>query len=190
MKKIKYVLIFLLVQNICISQNVLISSENFPNETSISMDPKHPNVMIAAANLNNYYISLDTGHTWSEHTQSSNYGVWGDPCIAVDTSSNFYFFHLSNPSDGNWIDRIVCQKTTDNGTTWLQESYTGLNGEKVQDKQWCAVDRTNNNLYITWTQFDDYGSASPLDSSVILFSKSLDGGISWSTPRDTAIKRF
>jgi hypothetical protein len=165
-----------------IAQNILISNKNNPNEPSIIMDPKNPAVLIAGANLNNYYISKDTGHTWTEHNLNSSFGVWGDPALAVDTASNFYFFHLSNPPSGNWIDRIVCQKSSDNGSSWTDGSYAGLNGTKAQDKEWWTVDRKNNNMYITWTQFDDYGSFDPNDSSVILFSKSVDAGNSWSAP--------
>lgn len=162
------------------AQNVMISNQGSPNEPSIMMDPLHVNVLIGAANINKYYISVDTGRTWTRHSLSSNHGVWGDPAIVVDANSNFYFFHLSNPASGNWIDRIVCQKTTDNGETWNDGSYAGLNGTKAQDKQWCAIDRTDNTMYLTWTQFDDYGSSNPLDSSIILFSKSTDAGESWS----------
>ena len=161
----------------------MISNRNQPNEPTIMMDPKNPSTILAACNLNNYYISKDTGRTWTEHILSSPYGVWGDPVLAVDTSSNFYFFHLSNPPTGNWIDRIVCQKSGDDGSTWSPGSFTGLNGTKAQDKQWFAIDRTNNNIYLTWTQFDDYGSTNPQDSSIILFSKSLDEGITWSAPK-------
>jgi hypothetical protein len=164
------------------AQNILISSDHFPNEPSIMMDPKRPDVLIAAANLNNYYVSTDTGFTWSQQTLSSTYGVWGDPCIAVDTADVFYFFHLSNPADGNWIDRIVCQKTMDDGQSWNDGTYTGLNDSKAQDKEWCAIDRANNHIYLTWTQFDDYGSTDPMDSSIILFSSSPDQGESWSNP--------
>ena len=81
------------------AQNILISNKNNPNEPSIIMDPKNPNVLIAAANLDNYYMSTDTGHTWTEHTLNSSFGVWGDPALFVDTSGNFYFFHLSNYKD-------------------------------------------------------------------------------------------
>jgi hypothetical protein len=162
------------------AQNIMINDQGFPNEPSIMMDPLHPNVIIAAANINQYYISLDTGRTWSVRSLQSSHGVWGDPAIAVDIHSDFYFFHLSNPSSGNWIDRIVCQKTTDNGETWNDGSYTGLNGTKAQDKQWFAIDRTDNTIYLTWTQFDVYGSKNPLDSSAILFSKSTDAGLTWS----------
>jgi hypothetical protein len=161
------------------AQNVMISNLNFPNEPAIIMDPERPHAMLAAANINNYYLSQDTGRTWSTHTLSSDFGVWGDPAFAVDTAGDFYFFHLSNPPNGNWIDRIVCQKTTDDGQTWNNGSYTGLNGTKAQDKEWPIVDCNTNTIYLTWTQFDEYGSANPNDSSVILFSKSTDAGLSW-----------
>ncbi len=160
----------------------MISNEDFPNEPSIMIDPKNPNVLIGGSNLNNCYISADTGSTWTKLDITSTYGVWGDPAIGVDTSGHFFFFHLSNPSDGNWIDRIVAQKTVDRGLTWSDGSYTGLNGTKAQDKAWCAVDRTNNNIYLTWTQFDQYGTSDPQDSSIIFFSKSIDDGETWSTP--------
>ena len=102
----------ILFPQLTFAQNVMISNQNNPNEPSIVMDPKHPNVLIAGSNINNYYVSTDTGRTWITNTLSSTYGVWGDPIMAVDTNSNLYFFHLSNPpsSIGGWVDRIVCQK--------------------------------------------------------------------------------
>ena len=36
---------------------------------------------------------------------------------------------------------------------------------------------------LTWTQFDTYGSSNTKDSSIILFSKSLDAGATWSAPK-------
>jgi hypothetical protein len=183
MKKAMLFLLFIgSLTNDVWAQNVMISNTNSPNEPCIILDPNQPEILLAGANINNYYLSSDTGQTWTKHTLSSAYGVWGDPVIDVDTASNFYFFHLSNPSNGNWIDRIVCQKSADNGNSWSSGTFTGLNGTKAQDKQWSAIDRTNNSIYLTWTQFDDYGSSNPADSSMILFSKSLDGGDNWSTP--------
>ncbi len=165
-----------------IAQNVMISNQNAPNEPSIMMNPSNTDILVAGANLNNYYTSSDGGATWSLHTLTSSYGVWGDPVIDVDAEGNFYFFHLSNPANGNWIDRIVCQKSTNNGLTWNNGSYTGLNGTKAQDKQWSIIDRNTGTIYLTWTQFDDYGSNDPNDKSIILFSKSEDAGDTWSVP--------
>ena len=42
------------------AQNILINDQGFPNEPSIMMDPLNPNVIIGAANINQYYIGLDT----------------------------------------------------------------------------------------------------------------------------------
>ncbi len=165
------------------AQNVLITSIGNPNEPSIMMDPNNPQILVAGSNLNYCYTSQDGGAHWQTQTMNSTHGVWGDPVIDVDIHGNFYFFHLSNPATGNWVDRIVCQKSSDNGLTWSNGSYAGLNGKKVQDKHWSIIDRNNNNIYITWTQFDEYGSLNPSDSSTILFSKSLDAGLSWSTPK-------
>ncbi len=165
-----------------LAQNIEISNVGNPNEPSIMMDPENPNILVAGSNLNYHYRSTDSGETWTGNTLTSSYGVWGDPVIDVDTFGNFYFFHLSNTPSGEWIDRIVCQKSTDNGDSWSDGTYTGLNGTKDQDKQWSVIDRNNNNIYLTWTQFDDYGSNDPADISIILFSKSLDGGNTWSTP--------
>jgi hypothetical protein len=146
------------------------------------LDPKNPNNLVAGSLLNHVHRSFDGGETWSSSILSSTFGVWGDPVIDVDTSGNFYYFHLSNPSAGNWIDRIVCQKSVNNGTSWNNGVGIGLVVPKEQDKQWSIVNRENNHIYLTWTQFDEYGSNDPADSSIIRFSKSIDGGESWSEP--------
>jgi hypothetical protein len=181
---IKYILLLISVLNSisASAQNIMITDQNNPNEPTIIMDPKHPEVILAATNLHQYYISQDTGRTWVTKALHSSYGVWGDPAMFVDTNGYFYYFHLSNPPNGHWIDRIVCQKTMNRGEDWHDGTYTGLNGDKEQDKQWSVIDRNTNAIYVTWTQFDEYGSASPEDSSNILFSKSTDEGMTWSDP--------
>lgn len=161
--------------------NVMISNSNSPEEPSITIDPNNTQRLVAGANINNYYYSNDGGVTWQiGQLYSSAYGVWGDPCVKVDNEGNYYFFHLSNPQSGSWIDRIVCQKSTDGGVSWNEGSYMGLNGSKAQDKEWIDIDRNNGNIYSTWTQFDSYGAGNPLLRSNIMFSKSVDGGETWS----------
>lgn len=162
--------------------NVLIDDSGNPNEPSIFVNPKNIQQIIAGANLNFTYHSNDGGLTWSKQDVSSSFGVWGDPCMMADTNGNFYYIHLSNPANGNWIDRIVCQKSVDGGNTWSNGSYTGLNGNAAQDKAWTCFDKKSQTIYVTWTQFDQYGTSDPNDSSIILFSKSIDLGETWSTP--------
>jgi hypothetical protein len=100
--------------------------------------------------------------------------------VMLATAGAFYFFHLSNPPEGSWIDRIVCQKTETLGGTWNDGSYMGLNGTKSQDKHWAAVDWKINAIYVTWTQFDIYGTSDPSYFSNIMFSRSYDAGLTWS----------
>jgi len=183
MHKVKLLIVLcLLISSMVFSQfpNVMIGNTAMPEEPSIAINPKNPGQLVAGANIVLFYTSGDGGLTWQEGTLTSSYGVMGDPCLLIDTAGNYYYFHLSNPSFGNWIDRIVCQKSTDGGLTWTDGTYMGLNGAKAQDKEWAAVDPQTNTIYVTWTQFDVYGTSNPADSSIILFSKSTDEGLTWS----------
>lgn len=170
--------------------NVLISSQGGPEEVSIIINPKNTNQVTAGANITNYYWSTDGGTSWSSGTiVSSSWGVWGDPICSVDTTGVFFYYHLAqNPSlpFPNWIDRIVSQKSTNGGATYIDPgTYMGLNPGKLQDKEGVGVDWTHgprgNWIYVTWTQFDDYGQNLPNDSSRILFSRSSDAGNTWSS---------
>ncbi len=182
-KKCVFGVCFLISNILFGQQNIMIDNVGSPNEPSISINPNNTNQLVAGSNINKVYRSNDGGLTWINNTIASTYGVWGDPAIIADNNNNFYFTHLSNPaSGGNWIDRIVCQKSADIGATWSNGTYTGLSTTKEQDKQWIAFDKINNILYMTWTQFDSYGSSDPVNKSTILFSKSSDFGITWSTP--------
>jgi hypothetical protein len=110
-------------------QNILISTSYSPNEPSIIINPKNTNQLYGGANIASYYYSNDAGYTWQEGTLvSQEHGVWGDPVLICDPAGAFYFFHLSNPPQGNWIDRIVCQKTETFGGEWNDGTAMGLNG--------------------------------------------------------------
>ncbi len=164
--------------------NVDVWAMGYINEPTICINPNNVNQLVGGANNNRYFYSLDGGVTWGQGTLTCPWGVWGDPVVIVDNSDNFYFFHLSYPpSPGWWIDRMICQKSTDGGQTWSGGTYFGLDTyPKAQDKEWAVVDRANNYIYVTWSQFDNYGSSNPMDSSIILFTKSTDLGMTWSTP--------
>jgi len=177
-----FVLCFFLFPIFAQHTNIQISSSNNPEEPSIFIDQKDPTRIVAGANISSFYYSDDAGYTWTRKTlESSTFGVMGDPALTIDTLGNILFFHLSNPpSPGYWIDRIVCQRSTNNGESWTSGAGIGFNPPKQQDKEWMDVDRTNNNIYVTWTEFDDYGSSNSADSSRILFSKSVDDGLTFS----------
>lgn len=167
-------------------QNIRIDGpqSNSPEEVTIAINPANPDVLAGGANIDHFYYSIDGGLSWGEKHLSSTLGVWGDPCVLFDSLGNLYYAHLSNPVTGYWIDRIVVQKSTDNGITWNDGAGVGLVVPKNQDKEWLAVDLSQSqykgNIYMTWTEFDDYGSSNPNDSSRIRFSKSTDQGETWS----------
>lgn len=167
-------------------ENVMISDVFAPMEPVIVMDQNQPGYFVAGSSLNSFYISLDTGITWEQNIILSDFGVWGDPAIVVDSESNFYFFHLSNPyefyPEGDTLDRIVCQKTINNAISWSNGTYFGLDSTKDNSKEWAVVDLENDNIYVTWTQYDHYKSSNANDSTIILFTKSVDAGITWSEP--------
>jgi hypothetical protein len=166
------------------------SSANQPNEVSIAINPKNPNFISAGSNLNLFYSSSDGGNTWTQKLMSSVWKVWGDPCLIYDTNGNLFFAHLSdqrNTGTGYWIDRIVVQRSTSNGSTWDYDVGVGFSPpSKQQDKEWLCADYSNsiyrNNLYLAWTEFDKYGSTNASDHSRILFSRSTNSGASWSNP--------
>ncbi len=168
-------------------QNIMIGTIGNPVEPSIFINSNNPAIIMAGANIDKVYISTDTGRTWSFDTLKSNSGVMGDPCITSDTAGNFLFLHLSNPPSGtgHWIDRIICQKYNLQQNQWTIDTFMGLNGgpDYAQDKEWIAIDKTNNNMYVTWTQFDKYNTSNPAKKSNILFSKSTDNGASWSVAK-------
>lgn len=182
MKKIFILLLMLGLTSALFSQytNVTISTTNSPNEPSICINPKNLNQVVAGANTSSAYYSTNSGLSWTRFgLTNSSWGVWGDPCIIVDTIGAFYYFHLSN-TPSHWIDRIVCQKSTNGGVSYNNPgSFMYVNWPKQQDKEWAVVDPRNNNIYVTWTQFDAYGTLTQTDSSNILFSKSTDGGLTW-----------
>ena len=153
------------------------------SEPSIAIDPMNPQIMAAGSILNNYYYSINGGKTWKSKALKSNYGVWGDPVLLFDYKGRVYYFHLSNYKKATWIDRIVCQSAPSVDKSFDDGSFTKPNGTKAQDKHWAAVDPKTNELFLTWTQFDQYDSKVPTDSSVIMFSKSTNQGKTWTEPK-------
>lgn len=160
-------------------------SSRAPAEPSVAISLKDRDNIVGAAILDKVYVTKDGGKTWTKERISSSMGVWGDPVVISDKKGDFYYFHLSDPTGENWqseeiLDRIVVQKSDDEGSTWSDGASIGYNHPKDQDKEWAVVDLKSNNLYTSWTQFDDYGSKDSTCYSNIMWSMSSNGGKKWS----------
>ncbi|NJN42983.1 MAG: exo-alpha-sialidase [Flammeovirgaceae bacterium] len=156
-----------------------------PLEPSIIINKKNPDNIVAAVVLDRTFHTFDKGKTWEEVIVESPYGVYGDPALISDAKGNFYFFHLADPSgEGrkgeDWLDRMVVHKSGDGGKTWDEGRSIGYNPPKDQDKEWPAVHFKKSYVYLTWTQFDKYGSTDSTCQSNIMFSISKNGGKKWS----------
>jgi hypothetical protein len=156
-------------------------------EPSIAMHPDDPSRMIVGTVMDDYHYSLNGGKKWKSFQLKSKFGVYGDPVMLIDNEGRNYYFHLSNYSNGSWLDRIVCQKSDYIEGPFDEGTFTQPNG-KVHDKHWVAYDPERKIIHMTWTQFDAYKSDNPLDSSVILYSRSMDRGETWSVPQRISSK--
>lgn len=190
MKKI-FVLFFLLFwlgQAEAQFKNILLDPggpDNRASKPSIAISLKDPNIIVAASVRNNVYYTSNGGLSWQKSKLTSPLGVWGGPVVISDFKGNFFYFHLSDPTGKNWdseeiLDRIVVQESNDNGATWSEGAAIGFNHPKDQDKERAIADRKGN-MYVTWTQFDKYGSDDPGCQSNILLSSSTNGK-KWSKP--------
>lgn len=189
MRLLLYVSIFFLSHSILFSQfqNVQLPRPKKATyfysqvEPSIYINPKNTQEVIAGSVMNDYYYSNDGGLNWKSKSISSKWGVNGDPCMLIDTLGRYYYFHLSNINGQSLVGGMVCQRSDVLKGKFKKEGHTVANG-KFHDKEWAVVNPFNNLIYLTWTQFDAYDSEDPKDLSHILFSKSSDGGLTWSDP--------
>lgn len=163
--------------------------ENSPTsracEPAITINQRDPQNIVAASVLDNIYVTHDGGKTWTSRKVTSPMGVYGDPVLLSDTKGDLYYFHLSDPTGEGWrnpksLDQIVCHVSGDGGDTWDEGHAIGYNPPKDQDKPWATVDGKGN-LYVTWTQFDQYANPDPNCQSYILYSTSSNGR-KWSDP--------
>ncbi len=167
-----------------------------PNDPTIFINPRSPNIMVAGfENEKNMqtsntvtghgkvYYSKDYGKTWQVRNTGSKYGDFGDPCIIADNEGQFYYFHLSDPEkmgwDGNLVmDRVVCQRSS-KGRIWNGGASIGHDPPKKNERCWAAFDEVSGRIYVTWTQYDNFDSSNPEDSARIMFSYSDNRGKSF-----------
>lgn len=175
------------------------------NEVDVQVNPANPLNIVSAAN--DYaqpsgahwvgtYWSKDGGKTWGQQllpgypgsreiSTLSGMGASGDPAIAFGSQGNVYLAGIAyavspvpGPNPGR--DSIVfVAKSADGGETYSQISVVARSVSRFtfHDKEWIAVDPTNEYVYIVWVRFNAGVAAE------MVVSRSTNGGLTWSLPR-------
>src|SRR3989449_5163811 len=179
------------------------------NEPTVAVDPVDNSRVAAGANdyrlvaqghdaWLGFYTSRDNGTTWIDNllpgypggttAPLSGYTTGSDPAIAFDLNGRLYYSGIVfvRQSSGAGIDGTVfTARSIDNGTSWT-ETIVALGsstrrGSVFNDKPYISVDTISNSsfkgrIYLSWTEFVN------TNPGVILFSESMDGGSTFSSP--------
>lgn len=159
-----------------------------PNEPSLSVNPFDAAKIVVACNRDLVFHSYDSGKNWTKQVQQDWLGVFGDPVIRYTPRGSVLHAHLANnpklrPYQS--LDRIVVKRSMNDGVSWSDGFGAGYNGGRMQDKEWLSADGYYRSpyygrIYLSWTEFDAYGSQLPKDRSRIRFSYSNSDGINFS----------
>jgi hypothetical protein len=175
-------------------------------EVSVAINPKNPENLVAASfqsgqaggvRVSNVtYHTTDGGKTWKTMpTQNPKSLVQGDDAVTFNSEGIVYHSFIS--FDGIRIQRpkraangIIVAASKDGGQTWNENVPVIEHTNSVtpfEDKPWLVTDNVEgspykNNLYLSWTRFDEYGKSDPSCHSHIFFSRSDDGGKTFAPP--------
>lgn len=175
-------------------------------EVSISINPTNPSNLIGVSMqrgraggpraTNFAYVTTDSGHSWKTVAASNPRAlVQGDDAVTFDSAGNAYWSFISfdgifEPAPRRAHTGIFVGSSSDGGTNWREPVPVVDHINSVmpfEDKPYIKTDNVvsspyRNNVYVAWTRFDEYGSKNPECKTHIEFSRSNDGGRSFSPP--------
>jgi hypothetical protein len=138
-------------------------------------------------------LSTNEGATFDDlgpmPMNATGFGL-GDPALVAANNGNFYSaelaFDFSRPL--GFESTIAISKSTDGGKTFrppVNPPVADVPIFSFQDKEFLAVNNVSNNgrgnLYLSWTNFQ-FDETTGFQSAPILFSRSTDGGATFSKP--------
>ncbi len=177
------------------AQVITLTEPGRSSEPSIAVDPNDPQHVVAAyqGNVQAAY-SRDGGRTWTttQGTAPADYKVSGDVSVTFDNGGHAILCYIAFDRLGTtdyWAhdatrNGIFVRRSLDGGATWeadyrVVRAWPTQPGIPFEDKPYIVADNTHGpyagTLYIGWTEFT-------LDSSMILFARSTDHGVTWSPP--------
>lgn len=156
-------------------------------ESYLAVNPTDSDNLIASAmstsaNESVVYVSIDGGKTWRSAMHSGGEVFpGGDPMLVFDGNGRAYFTTI-DPGLTVW-------HSVDGGLTWEGPATAG-DADRYDDRQWVAVPRTPADSLLPV-----YGAAKTLrtvderEQDVVVFTRSQDGGVSFSDPAFMPIGR-
>ena len=136
--------------------------------------------------------SIDTGRTWHETTLPFSrcargglaYDRASDPWVSIGPDGTAYVAALSL-SNGFGSSAVAVATSTDGGRSWKNLRTIQTDASGANDKESVTADPTRpGTAYVVW---DRQGAAPAGHFSIpTMFSKTSDGGRTWSTPRAIA----
>ncbi len=167
---------------------------SYYSEPAIAANAANPQQAFAAYQPTSVSYSQDGGSTWKSATgtASTDYKVSGDVAAVYDKHGAAILCYIAFDRLGSmnyWArgatrNGIFIRRSADGGATWDKQDHAVIAqptkpGIPFEDKPGITADDTDSkyagNLYVGWTEFR-------IDESVILFSRSSDGGVTWSAP--------
>lgn len=175
------------------------------SETTVAINPRNPRQVIAGAIDYGYrdvsrpggargdwattiYVSADGGKTWRDKRYVPvREDCWAaDPAITFDPTGRAYYAYLDYGCDDGQLSVITSRN---GGRTWTLPRIAAHGGELAEgkcvtlDKPYIGSDPTRKTtVYIAWTQVVHECGGPPSGSWPIHFSRSDNGGKTWSKP--------
>ena len=164
-------------------------------EPSIAVNPRNPQQVVAAFQDNAHIsYSFDAGRHWQAASGIAppNYRVSGDVSVTYDNKGHAILCYIAFDRLGTtnyWAHNatrngIFVRRSLDGGQTWEADHIPVAEqptepGIPFEDKPYIVADEGDDpyagNLYVGWTRWT-------IEDSQMFFSRSTDGGKTWSKP--------
>jgi hypothetical protein len=178
-------------------------------EPRLAVDPTNPQHMVGAWQQERWddggsfgslaAVTFDGGNTWSEGvipglTRASGgpYDRASDPWVSFGPTGTVYVCSLGldgSEEAGITASAVLVNRSTDGGLTWsppatlIQGVNQGVKANALDDKEAITADPHNPNLvYAVWDR-PNINFPSSGTQAQTFFSRSTDGGVTWSAPQ-------